>query len=75
MKVILVIDQENDFISISVILIILYDHVAYYLLFSFTEPSQTRTGKEATKEIPNSPKAQMEQVDLSNDVGMKCSQI
>ena len=56
-------------------LIILFDHVSYCLLFSFTEPSQTRTGKEATKEIPNSQKAQMEQVDLSNDVGMKCSQI
>ena len=39
------------------------------------ETNQTRTGKEATKEIPNSQKAQMEQVDLSNDVGMKCSQI
>ena len=44
------------------------------IIFNFPETSKRNT-EVKTEEIPNSPQAQIEQVDLSNDIGMKCSQI
>ena len=46
-------------------------------LFSFDSFSETpkRSKEVKAEEIPNSPQAQIEQVGLSNDIGMKCSQI